>query len=579
MDALVAALQADGIPVHKIGEEAYERSVATSNLLYRFSRPGCVVQPERDSHVRSIIQEAKSRGIPVIIKNGGHSYAGSSTAKSGNSISLDLSRMNKVALDLAAETVTLQGGALWGHAYKALVNHISANGRRHLDGYLINGGRCPTVGVSGFILGGGLGPFTRRFGMGCDALTEATLVVADGRIVTVKDTDARNSSHGKLFWALRGAGGGNFGVVVEMKLKLQRLSNPEGLVVSSQYTWLPKPDFTAMQQFRQAMNDIYIANWPDEMTIDSTWRCEPSRVGSEFGVQFFVHYDGNKASFERLIEGSIHNQHLAQQLKRRSVEEPSSLYLHESLVTQWSEETIRAFPINPSYRIYSSFVFKNDRNTIVNAIFPIVQAMEDFRGRFATEQVLLEVTWIHSGGQASRNDERDTAFRWRGGVYYVYIMVQWQAKWLGDEMRGVLRTLQQLRPYSLYKRAAFINFPDATLDQEDLPPGTRPEDVYERAYYGDNYKELRKVKRLWDKDDFFRWDQAVKQPAAQQQPQQQRDAPVQRDDEDGDDDHVSVDALARQQWNSYMPPPAQEALHLDLVGGGRLLHGLTDLGF
>ena len=105
-----------------------------------------------------------------------------------------------------------RGGARWGHAYKALVDGDQ-------NGWFINGARCPTVGVSGFVLGGGLSPFTRSFGMGCDTLLEATIVTADGERVTVTSKDDRKEDKGKLFWALCGAGGGNFGVVVELKMR------------------------------------------------------------------------------------------------------------------------------------------------------------------------------------------------------------------------------------------------------------------------------------------------------------------------------------------------------------------------
>lgn len=190
MDAVVSALLDEGISVLKIGENYYERSVATSNLLYRFFRPGCVVQPTQISEVETIIRVAKSHDVVVTIKNGGHSYTGSSISKEG--ISLDLSRLNHVIIDMDTETMTLQGGALWGHAYKALVNGSHS-------GYLVNGGRCHTVGVSGFILRGGSGPFTRSFGMGYDALKEATIVTADARTVIVRDTDRRSTKEGRLF--------------------------------------------------------------------------------------------------------------------------------------------------------------------------------------------------------------------------------------------------------------------------------------------------------------------------------------------------------------------------------------------
>ncbi|KAF4963501.1 hypothetical protein FSARC_8491, partial [Fusarium sarcochroum] len=107
------------IPVHTPGELEYERSVANANLLYRFARPACVAQPEHESHVRIIVQQAKDKGIPIRIKNGGHSYAGFSTINNG--ILIDLVNMKKVDLDIKQETITMEGGALWAHAYHELI--------------------------------------------------------------------------------------------------------------------------------------------------------------------------------------------------------------------------------------------------------------------------------------------------------------------------------------------------------------------------------------------------------------------------------------------------------------------------
>lgn len=219
------------IPVLEPGQVEYDRAIATSNRLFRFSRPDCVVQPETAKHVQAIVREATSKNIDLTIKCNGYSYAGHSTAMKG--VSLDLRRMRNVNLDMNSNIVTMDAGCQWGRVYETLING------RH-NGYIINGGRCPTVGVSGFILGGGLGPFTRRFGMGCDTLAEATVVTADGGLVTIKETDDRNSKEAKLFWDLQGAGGGNFGVVVQMKLKIQKLQNLEGTVVAGRYQWFPE---------------------------------------------------------------------------------------------------------------------------------------------------------------------------------------------------------------------------------------------------------------------------------------------------------------------------------------------------
>lgn len=186
-----------------------------------------------------------------------------------------------------------------------------------------------------------------------------------------------------------------------MKLKLQKQSNDDGIVVLGQYTWYPKLDNAAMKEFMDTIDKFYSTDWPDQVTIDSTWRCKSSRIDSELGIEFFIHYDGDKIAFDQLIDDSIRQAELAKKLKRRSLAEASILYLHESLVTQWSEETTRAFPTNPSYRLYSSFVFRNDKETVPKITSAVREEMKAFREQFSDEQVLLEVTWIHGGGKAT----------------------------------------------------------------------------------------------------------------------------------------------------------------------------------
>jgi len=494
MDAIVGVFKSKKIPVYEPEDEEYQRSVAVANLLYRFTRPSCVVQPENSSQVQTIVKEAKQRNIPITIKNGGHSYAGFSTTDNG--ILLDLLRMKKVNLDMESKTVTLEGGARWGNAYSKLVSG------RH-DGYIINGGRCPTVGVSGFILGGGLGPFTRSFGMGCDSLLEATIVTSDGKEITLKDSGNPKSDEDRLFWALRGAGGGNFGVVVGLKMSVQKLQNKEGMVVAGIYMWSPK--LKDMDEFMTAMKDFYTTNWETQMTIDSSWVCDLQQTTSDLAVRFLVYYDGSKDDFDNLIDRSVKHKDLAKNLKRRSLAEKSTRFLHETLASQWLEEIIKSTPSSSkrSYAIYSSFVFKNNKKTIESATAIIRDEMKIFRGKFAGEKALLQVTWIHSGGEASKKKREATAFRWRDCIYHTYIMLQWDEKWLEKDMRGFLEKFKEkLRPFSMMGRAVFINFPDMAMQQN----------THERAYFGNNRQELQRIKKIWDKDNFFNWNQGVRLP-------------------------------------------------------------------
>lgn len=594
MAAVVASLQSQGIWAYDIGEQEYERSVATANLLFRYTRPDCVVQPQSPSDVQATIAEAKRSRLPITIKNGGHSYAGFSTADKG--ILLDLSKMRGAKLDMDKGIITLQGGALWGHAYKTLVNG------RH-DGYIINGGRCPTVGVSGFTLGGGLGPFTRSFGMGCDTLKEATIVTADQDIVTVRDTDDPKSDKGKLFWALCGAGGGNFGVLVEMKLAVQKLKNPEGNVVAGKYVWAPqldskKPDSKmaeatkkeSMNEFKNTMNKFYTTDWPQQATIDSTWLCE-LKEKEDIKVRFLVYYDGNQKDFDKMIDKKIDDKVLAKQLKRRAMQEKSTRFLHETLVSQWSEETVKAFPSERSYMIYTSFVFKNNKDRIQGITSVLADEMQTFRRLFNGEKATLSVTWIHTGGKASDKQRSATAFRWRDCMYHTYIMISWEDKFLERDMRGFMQRLkQQLRPFSMMRRAAFINFADATLTQE----------AAEKAYFGNNQRQLQRVKKIWDKDNFWNWAQGVglPQPKLSMQSGDLQDIPMSAgfsalssigpvqgegssgahsDEESGDegpvvDEQALTDKVAGQQWESFTVPMKKS----EFVGG---IFGLDDLGF
>lgn len=595
MAAIVASLQSQGIRAFNIGDEEYERSVATANLLFRYTRPDCVVQPQSASDVQATIAEAKRANLSITIKNGGHSYAGFSSADKG--ISLDLSKMQGADLDMDKGIITLQGGALWGHAYKKLVNG------RH-DGYIINGGRCPTVGVSGFTLGGGLGPFTRSFGMGCDTLKEATIVTADQQIVTVRDTDDPKTDKGKLFWALCGAGGGNFGVLVEMKLAVQKLSNPEGNVVAGKFVWSPQLDAVvsdskklastkqeSMDKFKKTMNNFYTADWPQQATIDSTWLCD-LKDKEDIKVRFLVYYDGNQKDFDKLIDKKIDDKDLAKNFKRRAMQEKSTRFLHETLVSQWSEETIKSFPSERSFSIYTSFVFKNNKDRIQGITSVIADEMLAFRRLFNGEKATLSVTWIHTGGKASEKQRSATAFRWRDCQYHAYIMITWEDKFLERDMRGFLQQFkQQLKPFSMMRRAAFINFADATLTQETA----------EKAYYGNNQRQLQKVKRIWDKGDFWNWEQGVRLPGARPSNKfgDSQEPPLfatfsalsatgpeggegsfgtHNDDESGDegpvvDEQALTDQVAGQQWENFTVPKTTS----QYSGGG--VFALDDLGF
>ncbi|VUC33277.1 unnamed protein product [Clonostachys rosea] len=160
--------------------------------------------------------------------------------------------------------------------------------------------------------------------------------------------------------------------------------------------------------------------------------------------------------------------------------------------------------------------------------------MVNFRNLYLGEDVNLDVVWIHAGGQASKPKPKATAFYWRKALYHTYVEVLWQDKWMENDMRGFMSKLRnKLRPYSLDKVATFMNFPDRDLLKEG----------YERAYFGENRQELRRIKEVWDKDNLFKWPQGI------QLPKDAADDPSGNVDPDNSRDQT--DQIAQDLWTGF----------------------------
>ena len=151
--------------------------------------------------VRAALAHARRHDLPVAVRGGGHSLAGHGVC---DGLVIDLGLMNRVSVDAASRVGVVGPGAKWADVDDATRPHLLAT----------PGGDTSTVGVAGLTLGGGLGWLSRMHGMSSDNLVGAEVVTADGERLLADD-----SSHPDLFWAIRG-GGGNFGVVTELRFRL-----------------------------------------------------------------------------------------------------------------------------------------------------------------------------------------------------------------------------------------------------------------------------------------------------------------------------------------------------------------------
>ena len=187
------------------------------------------VSAKTTADIVAAVKFAKENNLRLVVKGGGHSYQG--TSNSADSLLIWTRAMNNIVMhdDFVADgcagkqapqpAVTIEAGAMWLQAYDA----VTTKGGRY-----VQGGGCTTVGVAGLIQGGGFGSYSKHYGLAAAALLEAEIVTADG---SVKIANACN--HRDLFWALKGGGGGSFGVVTKVTLRTRELPENFGAAIGT----------------------------------------------------------------------------------------------------------------------------------------------------------------------------------------------------------------------------------------------------------------------------------------------------------------------------------------------------------
>lgn len=207
VDAIPALRDAFTGEILQPGDEGYAAARAAAVWNGDITRhPGLLVRPTSNADVVAAVRFARDQDIPLSVRGGGHGVSGKSVVEGG--LMIDLSHMAAVSVDPGSRRAAVGGGAAWAALDAATAEH----------GLAVTGGTVSHTGVAGLTLTGGMGWLLSQNGLSCDNLVAATLVTADGRVVT-----ASEASEPDLFWGLRGAGT-NFGVVTELVFGLSPLN-------------------------------------------------------------------------------------------------------------------------------------------------------------------------------------------------------------------------------------------------------------------------------------------------------------------------------------------------------------------
>ena len=167
--------------------------------------PVAILEVQHIQDVCLAIRFAREQHIQISVKGGGHSTSGSCMLD--DALVLDMSALKQIQFDPIKRRVIVAAGVRNFELDKASSEHLQA----------VPLGTCPDVGVVGAAMGGGIGYLSCAYGLSCDSIESITLVNADAQILTVNSTQ-----HSDLFWALRGGGGCQFGVVIDMTFRQVR---------------------------------------------------------------------------------------------------------------------------------------------------------------------------------------------------------------------------------------------------------------------------------------------------------------------------------------------------------------------
>lgn len=394
--------------------------------------------------VANAILWAERYGIELRIRSGGHHYEGYSTGT--DKLVIDTTFMNKVKVNCEDDIVEVQAGIRLMNLYETL----------YRCGYTFPGGTCPTVAISGLVLGGGIGLSARYLGLTADSLVEVKMIDAKGDLLT-----ASNCHNSNLFWALRGAGGGNFGVVTSYKFHVSKVNK----ITLIQLEWHNnKP---ARLEFLKVWQE-----WLKNLDRRITAFGGIYKQGAWTNAFFY----GRPEEAEQVL-GPLLN---IPGITLRNIEYVDFI--------DAVKEIGRHYPDGEAFKSGGRFVGQRlSQNELENLINIIDNAPTDASSFIS----------VYSLGGAIKDIHADcTAFFYRQANYIMGISSTWKTE---EEARihtqWVATGFRYIYTISV---GSYINFP-----YSDLPN-------YLKDYYGENVQRIQYVKQQYDPHNVFTFPQSIK---------------------------------------------------------------------
>jgi FAD/FMN-containing dehydrogenase len=449
-EADIAALAADFRgEIISPGDAGYDEARRVWNSMID-KYPALIARCTGTADVAAAVKWARGSALPVAVRGGGHNVAGNAVNDGG--FVIDLSPMKGIFVDPAKRTARAQPGVNWGE-----LDHET-----QLFGLATPGGEVSMTGIAGYTLTGGMGQLQRKWGLACDNLLSAEVVLSDGAVVVANTLD-----HPDLYWAIRG-GGGNFGIVTSFEFGLHPLG-PEVFGAAVLYPFAEAPGII------RAWRD-FTERAPDETTTQLlVWSLPPLPDLPE------ALHGAPVVGVAGLFAGSVEESERALQ-PLRGWSEPIVDFSGVSTYTESQSSFDAFFPETQRYYWKSLYLDALD-DDLIDASIAIL-------GDRPSPQTLIVVR--HLGGAVGRVPVEATAYPHRRALYNLSIDATWDDPADDERMIAWVRhAWQALRDRT--GGGVYLNFAGLGEENDDLA----------RAGYGANYDRLRQIKAKFDPDNMF----------------------------------------------------------------------------
>lgn len=419
-------------------------------------KPALIARCQGVADVMAALSFARERELLISVRGGGHNIAG--TALCDDGVVIDLSQMKGIHIDAVKRRALVQPGVTWGQLDR----------ETQVFGLAVPGGIVSSTGVAGLTLGGGNGWLARKYGLSCDNLLSADVLLAEGRLVT-----ASTEQNADLFWGIRGRGG-NFGIVTSFEYRL----HPLGPEVMAGLVFYPQEKAQEVLNFYRD----FAAKAPNELVTMSLLRKAPTAdflpkaIHGQPVVGIALCYAGSLEEAEKVI------------LPLKTLGTPLVDLIKPMPFTDFQKMFDGGQPSGRHYYWKSEYLADISDNVIDASIAQAKQMTSPFS----------QVVFFQLSGAIAQRDEADTAATYREAAFIHIIAASWEDPRESDKHIQWTRKLwSEISPPS--SGAGYANFHTQDEGEDRV-----------RASYSSNYERLVVLKDNYDPDNLFRVNQNIK---------------------------------------------------------------------